>query len=28
VVSGETAPPEALPLFSRYGIEKVAVVKE
>ena len=28
VVSGETVPPEALPLFARYGIEKVAVVKE
>ena len=28
VVSGETVPPEALPLFARYGIEKAAVVKE
>ena len=28
VVSGETVPPEALPLFARYGIEKVAVIKE
>ena len=28
VVSGETVPPEALPLFARYGIEKVAVVKK
>ena len=28
MVSGETVPPEALPLFARYGIEKAAVVKE
>ena len=28
VVSGEMVPPEALPLFARYGIEKAAVVKE
>ena len=28
VVSGEKIPPEALPLFARYGIETVAVVKE
>lgn len=28
VVSGETVPPQALPLFARYGIERVAVVKE
>ena len=28
VVSGETVPPEALPLFARYGIEKAAVIKE
>ena len=28
VVSGEKVPPEALPLFARYGIEKLAVVRE
>ena len=28
VVSGETVPPQALPLFARYSIERVAVVKE